>query len=308
MNVIGEAHILIIDDDQQTCRLLGEFISAWGMRFEAITQPLRVVDELKASSYDIFLLDVFMPEITGLELIPEISRLCPDAKIIMMTGYADKETAIKALKLGAFDLLEKPFQRELLHHALTRALEVLEKERNHKYLVENLKRSQAELLAHKERLEYLNEQLMQTNRAFSVLAQNIAREREETEKRIARKLRTLVIPAIDKLRRDKNLSRYGEELDMLVSQIVEDLTSGFDTDGRIASSLSFTELRIASLIKGGLTSEEIARQLHISSSTVRTHRKNIRKKLRINNAGYSLRNFLISKSGKSPDEGFIKTG
>jgi len=301
MDIINEANVLIIDDDSANCRLLGQFMSQWGMKFEALMKPSRLVDELKIARFDIFLLDVFMPEMNGLELIPEISKLCPDAKIIVMTGFADKETAIQALKLGAFDLLEKPFQRDLLHHALTRAMEVLEKERNHRKLVENLKRSQAELLANKERLEYLNEQLMQTNKAFSVLAQNIAREREETERRIARKLRTLVIPVIDKLRRDRYLSKYGEELDILVTQMVDELTSGFDTDGRIASSLSFTELRIASLIKSGLTSEEIAKQLHISSSTVRTHRKNIRRKLRINNAGYSLRNFLISRSSRTSE-------
>jgi DNA-binding CsgD family transcriptional regulator len=60
-------------------------------------------------------------------------------------------------------------------------------------------------------------------------------------------------------------------------------------------TLSFTELRIASLVKGGVTTEEIARQLHIAESTVRTHRKNIRKKLNINTAQYSLRNFLNSR-------------
>jgi FixJ family two-component response regulator len=290
-----EARILIIDDDQETCSLLGEFVSRWGMQCDATTQPKRVMEDLKATSYDVFLLDVFMPDISGLELIPEIFRSCSEAKIIILTGYADKDTAIKALKLGAFDLLEKPFQPDLLHHAINRALEVLEKERSHRELIENLRCSQTELLAHKERLEYLNDQLMQTNKAFSVLAQNIAREREETERRVARKLRTLVIPVIERLRRDKNLSVYGMELDMVVNQIMEELTSGLDNHVKIAFRLSFAELRVASLIKTGLTSEEIARQLHISSSTVRTHRKNIRRKLRINNAGYSLRNFLLSK-------------
>jgi DNA-binding CsgD family transcriptional regulator len=72
------------------------------------------------------------------------------------------------------------------------------------------------------------------------------------------------------------------------------LTSGFAIDSRVAMSLSFTELKIASLIKNGITTEEIARQLHIAESTVRTHRKNIHKKLKINNALHSLRNFLNS--------------
>jgi DNA-binding CsgD family transcriptional regulator len=150
------------------------------------------------------------------------------------------------------------------------------------------------LLAHQLRLENLNTQLLDTNRALSIFAKNIEREREEIEKRIALKLRNLIIPMVMKLRDDQALQKYGFQLDMLTTQI-EDLTSGFAMDSRVALTLSFTELRIASLVKNGVTTEEIARQLHIAESTVRTHRKNIRKKLNINNAQYSLRNFLNSK-------------
>ena len=82
---------------------------------------------------------------------------------------------------------------------------------------------------------------------------------------------------------------------MLTTQI-QDLTSGFAVDSRVAMTLSFTELKIASLVKNGITTEEIARQLHIAETTVRTHRKNIRKKLNINNAQYSLRNFLNARA------------
>ncbi len=192
-------------------------------------------------------------------------------------------------------MLEKPFQNELLYHSILRALKALETERESKRLIDDLKQSRSELLTHQQRLENLNTQLLDTNRALSIFAQNIEREREEIEKRIALKLRNLIIPMVEKLRNDPALSRYEAQLDMLTAQI-EDLTSGFAMDSRVAMILSFTELRIASLIKNGITTEEIARQLHIAESTVRTHRKNIRKKLKINNVQFSLRNFLNSKA------------
>jgi len=141
----------------------------------------------------------------------------------------------------------------------------------------------------------LNTQLLDTNRALSIFAQNIEREREEIETRIALKLRSLIIPMVTKLRNDEALHKFWDQLDILTTQ-VEDLTSGFAMDSRVAMTLSFTQLRIASLIKNGITTEEIARQLHIAESTVRTHRKNIRKKLKINNAQFSLRNFLNSRA------------
>jgi DNA-binding CsgD family transcriptional regulator len=200
-----------------------------------------------------------------------------------------------ALKLGAFDLLEKPFQNELLYHSILRALTALANERESKRLTDDLKQSRSELLVQQQRLANMNAQLFDTNRALSIFAQNIEREKEEIEKRIALRLRNIILPMVVKLRNDQALHKYRAQLDTLTRQI-EDLTSGFAIDPRVAMSLSFTELKIASLIKNGITTEEIARQLYIAASTVRTHRKNIRRKLKINNATYSLRNFLSSRA------------
>ncbi len=295
MENFKNARVLIIDDDESVCQTLTDLICSWGLGAEGFTHPEAVLPGIMAKHYDVVLLDVFISNVCGLDLIPDLSRNSNDQKIIVISGFADKDTAIRALKLGAFDLLEKPFQSDLLYHSILRALKALESERKFKKLITDLEQSRSELLSHKARLENLNAQLRDTNRALSIFAQNIEREREEVEKRIALKLRNLIIPIVEKLRKDRALSRYEPQLEMLVLQI-EDLTSGFAMDSRIAALLSFTELRIASLIKNGVTTEEIARQLHISASTVRTHRKNIRKKLKINNVQYSLRNFLNSKT------------
>lgn len=296
----SDVNILIVDDEQFICRLLVDTLKLQEMNAISFTEPLEALAHIKEHCTDVVLLDVRLNGYSGLDMIPEITKCCPSTKIIIMTGYADKETAIRALRLGAFEFLEKPLEIEILSHAIKSALEALEKERSVKQLIQDLKHNEAELLLHKERLEYLNTELIDTNQALSVLARNIERERDQMEKRIAIKLRSLIIPAIEKLRRDESLAQYEMELDMLVKQI-EDVTTGFGTDAVVASSLSFTELRIASLIKNGLTSEDIAEQLHISPSTVRTHRKNIRKKLKINNAQYSLKNFLHSKDNPGRD-------
>lgn len=137
----------------------------------------------------------------------------------------------------------------------------------------------------------MNTQLFDTNKALAIFAQNIQCEQEEIEKRIALKLRNLIIPMAVRLGSDPALQKFEPQLDMLVRQI-EDLTSGFTVDPGVAMVLSFAELQVASLIKNGVTTEEIARQLNIAESTVRTHRKNIRKKLKIKNSQFSLRNFL----------------
>jgi len=291
MEAFKNSRVTIVDDDQLVCETLTETIRSWGLCAEGFAQPEAALENIRNNKSDIVLLDVFISDVCGLDLIPQLGS---DLKIIVITGFADKDTAIRALKLGAFDLLEKPFQNELLYYSILRALTALATERESKRLIDDLKQSRSELLAHQQRLENLNTQLLDTNRALSIFAKNIEREREEIEKRIALKLRNLIIPVVVKLRADQALHKYGVQLDMLTTQI-EDLTSGFAMDSRVTMTLSFTELRIASLVKGGVTTEEIARQLHIAESTVRTHRKNIRKKLNINTAQYSLRNFLNSR-------------
>jgi FixJ family two-component response regulator len=296
MGSYENARIFVVDDEHYICQTLESLIETWGMHAEVDENPLSALRRLNEVNCTVFLLDIQMPGVSGFDLIPEIKKCDPDAKIIMMTGYADKETAITALQLGAFDFLEKPFQAEILYYTICRALDAVEKDRELKRSYESLKQSQSELLAHKEGLEQLNARLLETNRALAVLAKNFEREREEMEKKIAGKLRTLIVPAINRLRKSRSVAAAFEtDLSVLVN-MVEDLTTNFHTDARIATTLSFTELKIASMIKNGISTEEIARQLNISASTVRTHRKNIRKKLNINDVRFSLRNFLTSEA------------
>ena len=296
MEAFKNSRITIVDDDLLVCNSLTEMVQSRGLRAEGFTQPEAALAHIRENKCDVVLLGVFISGISGLDLIPQISGdSSDDLKIIVITGFADKDTAIRALKLGAFDLLEKPFQNELLYHSILRALTALKNERRSGKLIEDLKQSRSELLTQQQRLERVNAQLQDTNRALSIFAKNIERERAEEEKQIALKLRHLIMPIVSKLRKDQALHKYGAQFDTLTAQI-EDLTSGFTMDSRFAMTLSATELRIGSLIKNGIATEEIARQLHISENTVRTHRKNIRKKLRLNNGQYNLRNFLNSRT------------
>jgi FixJ family two-component response regulator len=294
----GSIPIFILDDEQSICTTMTNIILALGMKPESATSSEAAISCIKRNCYDIVFLDVLLSDGNGLDLIPDIKKYAPETLIIVMSGYADKEMAVQALRSGAFDFLEKPFGVELLSHTINRALKALEADRKVKALITDLEEKKAELLVNKERLEALNSRLIETNRALSVLAQNIEREREEIEKRVALRLKSHLHPVIEKLQRDEQCAPCRFRLDLLVRQM-EDLTSGFSPDAKLAAALSFSELRVASLIKNGLSTEDIADHLNISYNTVRTHRKNIRKKLGISNSQYSLRNYLSSKRSSS---------
>jgi FixJ family two-component response regulator len=282
------SRVTVLDDDRLICESLTEIIQSWGLCVEGFTEPEAAIEHIGHNNCDLILLDVFIRDVCGLDLIQQFGD---DLKVIVITGSADKDLAIRALKLGVFDFLEKPFQNELLQHSILRALTALENERASKKLITDIEKNRSELLTNQHRLENLHTQLLQTNRTLSIFAQNIEREREGIEKRIGLQLRNLIMPLVVRLRNEQDLGRHAVQLDMLAAQI-EDLTSAFLMDSSVTMTLSLTELRIASLIKNGITSDEIARQLNIAESTVRTHRKNIRKKLNISKAQYSLRNFF----------------
>ena len=120
-------------------------------------------------------------------------------------------------------------------------------------------------------------ELLANSKSLSLLAKNLKSTQDHSETRIVMKIRSLMIPVLEKLQREKNPERYKAELSTLLAHI-ENLTSSLVSDSNIFGLLSFSELRIASMIMNGLTSQEIANQLHVSVSTVKTHRKNIRRK------------------------------
>jgi len=153
-----------------------------------------------------------------------------------------------------------------------------------------------ELLIHKKELEKVNRELVDTNKALSVLARNIDRKREEAEKKITLSISSKILPLIEGLKNDQSLKNLAADLDMLSASLKE-LTPGLKNGSGIIYALSSCELRVATMIKNGLTSPEIARLLHVSLDTVKTHRRNIRRKLNISNSKINLASYLRVKMG-----------
>ncbi len=143
-------------------------------------------------------------------------------------------------------------------------------------------------------LEKVNTELVETNKALSVLAKNIERKKGDTERRLAQIISSRIIPIAESLKKDERLEARRSDLDLL-SAYLFDLTSDISRGTDTIFSLSITELRIATMIKNGLKSKEISSQLNISLLTVKTHRKHIRKKLNLQRADINLAAYLRSK-------------
>lgn len=142
------------------------------------------------------------------------------------------------------------------------------------------------------KLQDANRQLVETNTALSTLASNIEIMRKDTEATIERKIRVSILPIIEGLEQSKDLTQNDQRELRLLQDLVAGLTSTFNDQQELCTPLSPTEFRIAALIKEGLKTNEIARHMHISPETVKSHRQNIRKKLNIDNTPHRLRAHL----------------
>ena len=195
---------------------------------------------------------------------------------------------------GAFAVITDISDRKKMEMELETRTAKLEKlNTTLKVLLKEREQDKTELLNNESKLENKNKELMETNRAISVLARNIDKNRQEMESTVARAINSQLMPLFENLRKAKTLESCRVDLDILAAN-VQSLTSEFASGENLMVSLTPTELRIATMIKVGLKSQEIADKLCVSLHTAKTHRRNIRKKLNISNSRINLVSYLQS--------------
>jgi DNA-binding NtrC family response regulator len=119
-----KARILVVDDEEiviRSClRILGD---DGDNEVEAVQDGLEALKKIDESHYDVLILDIMMPKMDGLEVLRRVKEAHPDIDVIMVTGLSQIETAVKSMKLGAYDYLPKPFDPDELKLVVKRALE-----------------------------------------------------------------------------------------------------------------------------------------------------------------------------------------
>lgn len=115
--------MLIVEDDEQVCNFLTERLTRAGYDVKAVATGMAGVALLETAIFDTALVDIHLPDMLGIELLEIAKRRDPEMDIVMMTGYPEIETAIQALRLGAYDYLVKPLEWVSLHHSIKRIIE-----------------------------------------------------------------------------------------------------------------------------------------------------------------------------------------
>ena len=161
---VFDRNILVVDDDPFVLQYLSVVLGKEGYRIVACGSADEAIAQLGKNSFAIVLADIRMPVVSGLELLERVHSFDPETPVILMTAFADIDTAIGAVNKGAFNFITKPFNREALMRSIEKAVKhyrLIETQKNYKLMLEDtvIQRTQeladAALMASKMSLEII---------------------------------------------------------------------------------------------------------------------------------------------------------
>lgn len=139
-------NILIADDDKVIADILKDIISTPERKVDICHDGRAAVERIKTDHIDLVVVDLVMPEIGGLDVLKYAKKINPDIIGIIVTGYASLETAVTAIKEGAYDYIMKPCKLDEIRIVINRATEKIQLHRENRALLQNLERASHELM------------------------------------------------------------------------------------------------------------------------------------------------------------------
>lgn len=113
--------VLLVDDEKEFIETLAERMQNRGMDVSSTTSAVEALKMAEEESYDAIILDLKMPEMDGIEVLAALKERHPELQVILLTGHATVQKGIEAMKLGAMDFLEKPFDIKVLGEKIKKA-------------------------------------------------------------------------------------------------------------------------------------------------------------------------------------------
>jgi DNA-binding NtrC family response regulator len=115
--------ILFLDDDADVCEFVGQVLRDSGYEAVCTTEPGEVMGLLEREPFELFITDYRLGETNGLEICHQAVVAKPDLPVILLTGYGNMDTAIQAIRVGAFDFVPKPLELDQLAKALLESVQ-----------------------------------------------------------------------------------------------------------------------------------------------------------------------------------------
>ena len=124
-----KSRILVIDDEKRMCDSIKVLLTNIGYEVDTAENGRVGIDKLKVDSFDLVITDLMMPELDGFAVMKHIRENCRGTLVIVITGYASVESAVRAIRSGAYDYILKPFDFEIIKISVERAWDKLKLEK-----------------------------------------------------------------------------------------------------------------------------------------------------------------------------------
>jgi DNA-binding NtrC family response regulator len=118
-----DIRILVVDDDVELADTLTDYLSEHGYSVTKAYDGREALMRLREGDFHLVITDLKMPEIDGIELLQMVKKIDPKVTVVVITGYGTVESAVQAIKLGAYDFIQKPLKLKELEVVIERALE-----------------------------------------------------------------------------------------------------------------------------------------------------------------------------------------
>jgi len=141
-----QINILIVDDEKTVADILKDCISDNERSITVCYDGLEGIEHIQNNFYDLIIVDLVMPKVGGLDVLKYAKKANPDVLVIIITGYASLETAIMAVKEGAYDYIRKPCKLEEMRIAVDNAIDKIKLFRENRGLLKEIKDAYHELM------------------------------------------------------------------------------------------------------------------------------------------------------------------
>jgi len=173
--VDGKIDMLIVDDDKGLCEMLDDMFSQeTETGVTSTNNGLDAIEKIRKKNFDLILTDLMMPGANGIEVLKTAKEIDEGVHVIIITGFASLETAMDAIRKGAYDYITKPFKLDEIRIVVQNACEKIRLLRENQALVENLEQSYQELKTLKSSREELSERVEKINQRMDENQERIA--------------------------------------------------------------------------------------------------------------------------------------
>lgn len=287
--MVNNGKALIISYDEHTCGLLNSLLTQWRINAENTCDPAVAIHSAKPTFYNIILLEHTEPN-RAFDLCLDFRRCYPEALIVFISAQPAESDIAEALEIHSVDILNKPICRDLLFRTIKQFLSKQRstlssrltsvEEKQHLLLgqVANLTRSLQQIIASSERPPSCSDD---------------SKESVLRDQPVYQSLKQVISATIDDLRKVARSEQQEPYMRMLL-HCIDNIILTYPANDQRRQLLSPREMRVLSFIRMGMTTQEIAELVHVTEDTVKTHRRNIRRKLALTGKAMDLQAYLRS--------------